>query len=185
MTIAIQSEPTGMADAIIAAEPAIRPDVDTIVVLWGDQIGIQRETVLRSLAVHSCHDLRPAVTIPLARVDVPVSCITSSTPRAAWLTCVSGARAALRRRRACDCGCSSSRRDGVPVLRPLRLAGLLRGRLSHEENFPPGPPLLAREASVVGVTGDGPPAATPFGLNSTADLERLSRVTDGRRPTTD
>jgi Tfp pilus assembly protein PilW len=69
------------------------------------------------------------------------------------------------------------------VLRRLRLAGLLRGRLSHEENFLQALPFLAREASVVGVTGASP--ADTIGLNSAADLERLSRVTDGRRPTTD
>src|SRR4029079_18277759 len=60
MPIAIQPEPTGMADAIIAAESAVRSDVDTIVVLWGDQIGIQRETVLRALGAHRVQHLGPA-----------------------------------------------------------------------------------------------------------------------------
>ena len=186
MTIAIQAEPTGMADAILAAEAEVveRPDVDTIVVLWGDQIGIQRETVLRALAVHACHDLRPAVTIPLARVDVPYVHYEFDA---------AGRLLTVRQRREgdvlpdvglADCGCFViSPQTVFPVLRRLRLAGLLRGRLSHEENFLQAIPFLAREASVVGVTGASP--ADTIGLNTAADLDRLSRVIDGRRPTTD
>lgn len=184
MAIAIQPEPTGMADAIIAAESAVRSDVDTIVVLWGDQIGIQRETVLRALAVHACHDLRPAVTIPLARVDVPY--VHYEFDAAGRLLTVRQRREgdALPDAGLADCGCFViSPQTVFPVLRRLRLAGLLRGRLSHEENFLQALPFLAREASVVGVTGASP--ADTIGLNSAADLERLSRVTDGRRPTTD
>lgn len=186
MTVAIQSEPTGMADAILAAEAAVieRPAIDTIVVLWGDQIGIQRDTVMRALAVHACHELQPAVTIPLARVDVPyVHYEFDATGR--LLT--------VRQRREgdvlpdsglADCGCFVIAPQTVfPVLRRLRMAGLLRGRLSHEENFLQAIPFLAREASVVGVTGAT--MADTIGLNSTADLERLSRATDGRRPATD
>ena len=83
-----------------------------------------------------------------------------------------------------DCGCFViSPQTVFPVLRRLRLAGLLRGRLSREENFLQALPFLAREASVVGVTGASP--ADTIGLNTAADLDRLSRVIDARRPTTD
>jgi bifunctional N-acetylglucosamine-1-phosphate-uridyltransferase/glucosamine-1-phosphate-acetyltransferase GlmU-like protein len=186
VTVTIQPEPTGMADAILAAESVVidRPGVDTLAVLWGDQIGIQRETVMRALAVHACHPLRPAVTIPLARVDVPYVHYEFDA---------AGRLLTVRQRREgdvlpdvgmADCGCFVlSPQVVLPTLRRLRMAGLLLGRLSHEENFLQALPFLAREASVVGVTGAS--AADTIGLNSAADLERLSRVTDGRRPASD
>lgn len=186
MTVSIQAEPTGMADAILAAEATVldRPEVDTLVVLWGDQIGIQRETVMRALAVHACHELKPAVTIPLARVDVPY--VHYEFDAAGRLLTVRQRREGdtLPDAGLADCGCFViSPRTVFPVLRRLRMAGLLRGRLSHEENFLQALPFLAREASVVGVTGASP--ADTIGLNSAADLERLNRVADARRPVTD
>ena len=183
VTVAIQPEPTGMADAILAAEPFVSENsaVRTLVVLWGDQIGVRRETVLRALAVHAQHELQPAITIPLARVDVPyVHYEFDST----------GRLLAARQRREgdllpdaglADCGCFILSPNVVfPALRRLRSAGLLSGRLSHEENFVQALPFLAREAPLVGVAGTSP--IDTIGLNTTADLERLSRVADAHRP---
>ena len=184
MTVAQQNEPTGMADAILAAEAAVLDDqVTAVIVLWGDQIGVQRETIVRALAVHASHALKPAVTVPLARVDVPYVHYDFDA---------SGRLAAVRQRREgdllpdnglADCGCFViSPRVVFPVLRRLRAAGLLRGRLSHEENFLQALPFLAREAPVVGVTGAT--SIETIGLNSTVDLERLSRATNGDSPRT-
>ncbi len=181
LAVAQQSEPTGMADAILAAEGAIGDQVATVIVLWGDQIGVQRETMVRALAVHESHELKPAVTVPLARVDVPYVHYDFDG---------SGRLSAVRQRREgdvlpdsglADCGCFVvSPRVVFPALRRLRAAGLLRGRLSHEENFLQALPFLAREAPVVGVTGAT--SIETIGLNSTVDLERLNRAANGDTP---
>jgi bifunctional N-acetylglucosamine-1-phosphate-uridyltransferase/glucosamine-1-phosphate-acetyltransferase GlmU-like protein len=180
-TTAVQHDPTGMADAILAAEPSIARDGhSTIVVLWGDQIGVQHETIARALAVHARHPAGPAVTIPLARVDAPY--VHYEFNAAGHLTAV------LQRREGdqlpasglADCGCFVITPAAVfPVLHRLRTAGLLLGRLSHEQNFLQALPFLARETAIVGVSGASP--ANTIGLNSSADLERLTRAAS--RPT--
>jgi CTP:molybdopterin cytidylyltransferase MocA len=173
----IQSSPTGMADAILAAEPALcaADAPPTAVILWGDQIGVRRETVARALAVHARHPLRPVVTVPLAKVDAPyVHYEFDAHDRLI----------AVRQRREgdvlpdagqADCGCfvvSSAR--VLPLLRRLRTSNLLEGPLSREQNFLQALPFIAREAPVVGVAGAS--LADTIGLNSSADLARLGRA---------
>jgi CTP:molybdopterin cytidylyltransferase MocA len=179
----IQQSPTGMADAILAAEAALlSADAPaTAVILWGDQIGVRRETVARALAVHDRHPLRPAVTIPLAHVDAPyVHYEFDAHTRLI----------AVRQRREgdllpdagdADCGCFVVSPPRVfSVLRRLRSSNLLEGPLSHEQNFLQALPFIAREAPVVGVAGAT--QADTIGLNSITDLERFTRATSGSRP---
>jgi CTP:molybdopterin cytidylyltransferase MocA len=182
ITSIIQPSPTGMADAILATEPTLCA-VDaapTAVILWGDQIGVRRETVERALAVHARHPLHPAVTVPLARVDAPyVHYEFDAHDRLI----------AVRQRREgdalpdvgqADCGCFVVSPARVfPLLRRLRTSSLLEGPLSREQNFLQALPFIAREAPVVGVTGAL--VADTIGLNSAADLERLSRATGSSR----
>jgi len=184
VTIVVQQAPTGMADAILAAEPVLRgPDGPAAaVILWGDQIGVRRETVVRALAVHARHPLQPAVTVPLARVDAPyVHYEFDSNNRLV---------AVLQRREGdklpdtgqADCGCFvASPARLFPVLRRLRSSNLLEGPLSHEQNFLQALPFLAREAPVVGVAGAS--LADTIGLNSPADLARLLRASAARGKT--
>ena len=178
VTTVVQQSPTGMADAILAAESELcaADAPPTAVILWGDQIGVRRETLIRALAVHARHPLRPAVTVPLARVAAPYVHYEFDANRR--LT-------AVRQRREgdllpdvgdADCGCfvvSSSR--VFPILRRLRSSSLLEGALSHEQNFLQALPFIAREAPVVAVRGAT--LADTIGLNSTADLARLARAT--------
>jgi bifunctional UDP-N-acetylglucosamine pyrophosphorylase / glucosamine-1-phosphate N-acetyltransferase len=185
----VQEAPTGMADAVLAAEARVTRDgaADTLVVLWGDQIGISRDTIVCALAVHARHALRPAITIPLAQVDAPYVHYEFDAAGAS-----EGRLQAVRQRREgdalpdvglADCGCFViSPRLILPSLKRLAAAGLLTGRLSREQNFLQALPFLAREVSVVGVVGAT--AADTIGLNSTADLDRLARAggTPGRRP---
>ena len=173
----IQQSPTGMADAILAAEDALcSADAPaTAVILWGDQIGVRRETVTRALAVHARHPLRPAVTVPLARVDAPYVHYEFDAH---------GRLIAVRQRREgdvlpdtglADCGCFVVSPARVfPALRRLRSSNLLEGPLSHEQNFLQALPFVAREAPVVGVAGAT--LADTIGLNSTSDLARLVRA---------
>jgi CTP:molybdopterin cytidylyltransferase MocA len=182
VTTIIQPSPTGMADAILAAEPALcaADAPPTAVILWGDQIGVRRETVARALAIHARHPLHPAVTVPLARVDAPyVHYEFDAHDRLI----------AVRQRREgdvlpdagqADCGCFVVSPARVfPLLRRLRTSNLLEGPLSREQNFLQALPFIAREAPVVGVTGAR--LADTIGLNSTVDLERLSRATSSSR----
>jgi CTP:molybdopterin cytidylyltransferase MocA len=179
VTTVIQQDPTGMADAILAAEQAFggAHGPSTAVILWGDQIGVRREVVSRALAVHACHPLQPAVTVPLARVDAPyVHYEFDANGRLV---------AVLQRREGdklpdtgqADCGCFVVSPPRLfPVLRRLRSSNLLEGPLSHEQNFLQALPFLAREAPVVGVAGAS--LADTIGLNSPADLTRLLRASD-------
>lgn len=182
ITSVVQPSPTGMADAILAAEPALcaADAPPTAVILWGDQIGVRRETLARALAVHARHPLHPAVTVPLATVDAPyVHYEFDAHDRLI----------AVRQRREgdalpdvgqADCGCFVVSPPRVfPLLRRLRTSNLLEGPLSREQNFLQALPFIAREAPVVGVTGAL--LADTIGLNSTADLERLSRATGNSR----
>jgi bifunctional UDP-N-acetylglucosamine pyrophosphorylase / glucosamine-1-phosphate N-acetyltransferase len=178
VTTVIQHSPTGMADAILVAEGVLCAAAapPTAVILWGDQIGVRRETVARALAVHACHPLRPAVTVPLAHVDAPYVHYEFD---------VHGRLTAVRQRREgdmlpdageADCGCFVVSPPRVfPVLRRLRSSNLLEGSLSHEQNFLQALPFIAREAPVVGVGGAS--LADTIGLNSSSDLARLARAT--------
>ena len=133
----------------------------------------------RALAVHACHDLRPAVTVPLAQVDAPYVHYEFDATGSQ-----DGRLLAVRQRREgdalpdaglADCGCFIvSPHLVMPALRRLSAAGLLTGRLSREQNFLQALPFLAREMPVVGVLGAT--AADTIGLNSPADLDRLSRA---------
>jgi CTP:molybdopterin cytidylyltransferase MocA len=182
VTIVIQPSPTGMADAILAAGPVVcsAGAPPTAVILWGDQIGVRRETLSRALAVHARHPLHPAVTVPLARVDGPYVHYEFDS---------NGRLVAVKQRREgdvlpdagqADCGCFVISPARVfPVLRRLRSSNLLEGALSHEQNFLQALPFIAREAPVVGVMGAT--LADTIGLNSASDLSRLVRATSPER----
>jgi CTP:molybdopterin cytidylyltransferase MocA len=183
VTTVVQQSPTGMADAILVAEGTLSASgaPPTLVILWGDQIGVRRETVARALAVHAHHPLRPAVTVPLAHVVAPYVHYEFDGQ---------GRLIAVRQRREgdvlpdagdADCGCFVVSPARVfPVLRRLRSSSLLEGSLSHEQNFLQALPFIAREVPVIGVAGAT--LADTIGLNSASDLERLGRASAPRRP---
>lgn len=185
----IQPAPTGMADAVIAGTSAAMADgaPTMLIVIWGDQVGLSRDTMARALAVHARHPLGSAVTVPLAQVDAPyVHYDFDRTGAQQWRLL------AVRQRREgdvlpdtglADCGCFIVDPGRVlPALRRLSASGVLTGRLSREENFLQALPFLAREMPVLGVPGA--PASDTIGLNAAADLDRLSRAT-GLGPPTD
>jgi hypothetical protein len=147
-------------------------------------VGVTRATVLRAIAVHATHALQPAVTVPLAAVDAPYVHYEFDHVANGRLVAVRQRREgdALPDRGLADCGCFViDPRRVLPALRRLGTAGLLTGRLSHEQNFLQALPFLAREMPVIGVTGASP--ADTIGLNSPADLERLSRIRAERSAT--
>lgn len=68
VSLSLQPEPIGMGDAIFRGYP-VWSKADIIIVVWGDQIYISQETLLRALANHGGSP--KTVTIPLARLDNP------------------------------------------------------------------------------------------------------------------
>ncbi|MEK6969508.1 MAG: HAD-IA family hydrolase [Nanoarchaeota archaeon] len=52
ITLAIQPRPTGMGDAILSAEDKIGPETEDVLILWGDQVAIEKNTLDSSLYFH-------------------------------------------------------------------------------------------------------------------------------------
>ncbi len=52
ITLAIQPRPTGMGDAILSAEDKIDFETEDVIILWGDQVAIEKNTINLSLYFH-------------------------------------------------------------------------------------------------------------------------------------
>lgn len=68
VSIAIQPTPDGMGDAVFRALPIWR-EAKRVVVVWGDQVNVSRDTIDRALALHAGQP-RTAV-IPIVRLEQP------------------------------------------------------------------------------------------------------------------
>src|SRR4029453_16152542 len=131
-------------------------------------------------AVRARPPLRPAVTVPLARVDAPYVHYEFDAQ---------GRLIAVRQRREgdgrpdtgqADCGCFIVSPARVfAVRRRLRVVRPPAGPHSNEQTFLQALHFVAREAPVVGVAGAT--LADTIGLNSTSDLARLVRASAPRR----
>lgn len=69
-TVDIQPVPVGMGDAIFRTAHRWR-EADRILVLWGDQAGVSRDTVSRAVAHSRVVDLPGHVALPLVELDEP------------------------------------------------------------------------------------------------------------------
>jgi len=71
--LGVQEEPTGMADAILCAEPLVAADAPRCdyLIVWGDQVTVARQTVLMCLLHHQCSPSGPVFTFPTCRVKRP------------------------------------------------------------------------------------------------------------------
>jgi bifunctional UDP-N-acetylglucosamine pyrophosphorylase/glucosamine-1-phosphate N-acetyltransferase len=167
--IATQLQPLGMGDAIFGAAKLWR-EYDNILVVWGDQFNLSLET-LRACAKLQAPQKKPAVTLPVVRIEKPyVEYVFDAKDR---LTEVKQSREGD------DCRTGGLADVGVFLLsggEPLmeewsryqksRLAGSVTG----EVNFLP---FLAHLSSVAGwpvsryETGD---AAEAVGINTPEDL---------------
>lgn len=65
----IQHEPLGMGHAIFCSQEAW-VESESIFVVWGDQISLSKETIRRSLEVHTA-GVGPRCTLPLVDVETP------------------------------------------------------------------------------------------------------------------
>jgi CTP:molybdopterin cytidylyltransferase MocA len=69
VSVAVQTEPVGMGDAVFCAYPEWK-NFDNIFVIWGDQAGISPATAETSLRSHCLAD-GPRMTLPLVRSASP------------------------------------------------------------------------------------------------------------------
>ena len=64
--IAVQDQPTGMLDAILLAAPCIEQDTfDRVWIVWGDQVGVLPETLVRLTRAELADS--PALVFPVVR----------------------------------------------------------------------------------------------------------------------
>jgi len=68
LSIVVQAYPTGMGDAVFQALP-VWQYFQTMVVLWGDQVNIRSETIMRTIATQNAW--RNGCTIPVVRRRQP------------------------------------------------------------------------------------------------------------------
>jgi CTP:molybdopterin cytidylyltransferase MocA len=68
MRILVQTTPSGSADAVGVAVQAI-PDEEACVLVWGDQVGVSRQTVAR--VTTALDDGFLGIVLPLTEVDTP------------------------------------------------------------------------------------------------------------------
>jgi bifunctional N-acetylglucosamine-1-phosphate-uridyltransferase/glucosamine-1-phosphate-acetyltransferase GlmU-like protein len=172
----VQQEPTGMADAILSAASLRLEDAppDVLVIIWGDQAGLRRQTIASALDAHAAAPSRPIATIPVVQSASPYVHYETDAGR---LIAVHQQREgdAMPPEGIVDCGCFIA--DTEPLFETLidarRAPEALRGRRTGEMNFLPALPLLARRGCVqllhVAMLRD------TIGINTPADLERLRR----------
>jgi len=65
-TVALQSSPLGMGDAIFGAADLWR-EFDDLLIVWGDQFNLSLRTLNACIELHASHE-KPALTLPLVRV---------------------------------------------------------------------------------------------------------------------
>ncbi len=68
ISTSLQPAPIGMGDAIFRAEP-IWLNFRNIIVVWGDQVDVSRDTIDSSLMLHAAADRR--VVIPMVALSEP------------------------------------------------------------------------------------------------------------------
>jgi bifunctional UDP-N-acetylglucosamine pyrophosphorylase/glucosamine-1-phosphate N-acetyltransferase len=67
--IALQPQPLGMGDAIFGAAD-LWHDADDLLVVWGDQVHLSRNTLAACLALHAAQP-SPGLTLPVVRQEKP------------------------------------------------------------------------------------------------------------------
>lgn len=68
VSLSIQDDPIGMGDAIFCGYP-IWSKAESILVVWGDQVFVSKDTILRTLIAHGRH--AKTIALPLTIMDSP------------------------------------------------------------------------------------------------------------------
>jgi len=177
ISLAVQSEPTGMLDAILEPAPeVIQHGPDEVWITWCDQVAIRAGTVAR-LAQALSTTARPAFAFPTVRVEAPYIHFDRDP----------GGRIIKVRQR----------REGVPMpptgeadvgLFAMPVATYREhlprfaqdcepGSGTRERNFLPFIPWLASRATVVSVPAEDPLEA--IGINTPDELIRIASALRG------
>jgi bifunctional UDP-N-acetylglucosamine pyrophosphorylase/glucosamine-1-phosphate N-acetyltransferase len=171
-----QHEPTGMADAVLAAAALLHrlesPPPETVLIVWGDQIGLGRDTIARTLDAHRTERPQPVLTFPVVSVRDPY--VHYETDPSGRILAVRQAREGdvMPRTGLADCGCFVAEASTLfDALVRARSEGALRGARTGEMNFLPVVPWLARTERVVAVRCARP--RDVIGINTPDDAARL------------
>jgi bifunctional N-acetylglucosamine-1-phosphate-uridyltransferase/glucosamine-1-phosphate-acetyltransferase GlmU-like protein len=170
-SVAEQSQPTGMLDAIVLAAPAVqRRDPDAVWITWADQVGILPDT-LRGLVAAERQTPAPRMVVPIVR---------RADPYIHFIRDGEGRITGLRQRREgdemppegeSDIGLFALTRDTFARDLPAFAASAGTGRGTGERNFLPFIPWLARRGVVATCPCTDPMEA--IGINTPEDLRTV------------
>lgn len=171
VSVAVQVEPTGMLDAILAAAPTVsvwRPDM--IWITWADQVGVLPATVRRLAEVQDAMP-RPALALPtVARRDPYIHFARDAAGRISQL---------LQRREGdampeegeSDMGLFAMTRETFEQDLADYASEATPGSATGERNFLPFVPWLAQRRTVVTFPCTDP--AEAVGINTPDELRRV------------
>jgi bifunctional UDP-N-acetylglucosamine pyrophosphorylase/glucosamine-1-phosphate N-acetyltransferase len=172
-SVVIQASPTGMLDAILLARECVTAATpDRVWITWCDQVAVHRETLERLVAIES-EVVAPALVMPTHVSRNPYIHFARGLDRR--ITRV------LHRREGDDMPSTGESDIGVFSLSGrVYLEELVRydaeaesGAATHERNFLPFIPWLARDADVVTFPCTAPIEAV--GINTPAELACVER----------
>jgi len=172
IAIAEQAEPTGMLDAILAAEAAVREAQPAEVwISWADQIGVRPATVKRLASLTGT--AAPALTLPTVHKADPY--IHFERDRNGRIARLLQRREgdAMPPRGESDIGLFALSARTFTVDLPAYAVGVERGAGTGERNFVPFVPWLSKRASVVSFPCTDPMEA--LGVNTPEDLRAMEQ----------
>lgn len=175
--VAVQQQPTGMLDALLAAADEVRAAApDRVWITWCDQVAIHPATIARLAAIEAEH--------PDAALALPT--VRRTNPYIHFDRDPDGRIVAVRQRREGDVMPVEGESDAglfalaAPVLDDLRrLAGeAAAGRNTGERNFLPLVPSIAASAPVVTFECTDPREAV--GINTLDELRQVEQYLRAR-----
>lgn len=171
VSVAEQSSPTGMLDAVLVADATVRErSADSIWVTWADQVGVLPATVAR-LAAFTSGPIVPALALPTVQRSAPYI----HFERDAWGRIVR----LLQRREGdvmpaegeSDMGLFALSRDTFCMELQDYAREVAPGASTAERNFLPFVPWLARQHAVVTFPCTDPMEA--MGINTPQELRQV------------
>ena len=177
VTLAIQPQPTGIVDALLAAAPFVEADeAERVWATWADQIGVLPSTVARLAAVE--RETAADLVLPTIELDSPYTCLERDA--AGRIVGVRSRREGdeLPARAETEIGLFSlSRQAYLDDLRAFA-AEAPAGRLTGELNFLPFIAWLAARRPVATFPCSDPIEA--MGVNTPEELERMAAALRAR-----
>jgi CTP:molybdopterin cytidylyltransferase MocA len=173
-TLAIQEQPTGMLDAILAGVAALPPGVSRVWITWGDQVAVLPETLSRLADIEADTDL----ALPIVEREDPY--IHFERDAAGRIVAVRQRREgdAMPSRGENDLGLFSLSARAAHAWLPEYARDAPAGRTTGERNFLPFLAWAAARGSVATCPCTDPIEA--IGINTPADLAAVERALGAR-----